>query len=79
MRSITTLAILLISYTLGCAGPETSSKNHGIESETQACLSPSPMEEVSAASPSCRSESPLLEKVSNALGGFAAAMRDPTQ
>jgi len=79
MRAITASAILLIFYTFGCAGPDLSSKNHGIESEAQACQSPSPMEETSEASPSCRPESPLLQKVSNALGGFAAAMRDPTQ
>ena len=78
MRSIA-LAFLLILYTLGCAGPGTSSKNHGIESQTHTCLSLSSMGMETAASPSCRPEPPLLEKVGNALGGFAAAMRDPNQ
>lgn len=79
MRILISLAILLIFYTLGCAGPEMPSKNHRLESASLACLSSSPMESIDGASPSCRPEPPLLEKVSNALGGFAAAMRDPNQ
>jgi len=79
IHTLTSLVILLIFYALGGAGLEMHSKRHRLELANLACLSSSPMEGVDGVSPSCRPEPPLLEKLSNALGRFAAAMRDPHQ
>ena len=79
MRLIPLLLMpLLLSF--GCAGPDTASRNHDLESRTQACLSLHHMaKNADETSNPCRSQPPLLERVGNALGGFAAAMRDPNQ
>ena len=79
MRSLT-LLFLLIFFTLGCTGPGTTTTSHKLQSQPQACLSLSPFNgDTSQTSLPCRSEPRLLERVGNALGGFASAMRDPNQ
>lgn len=75
-----TLVLVLNVFAFGCAGPGASSTSHNIESQQQACLSLAGVDaDTHSASPSCRSEPQFLERVTNALGGFAAAMRDPNQ
>ncbi|MDH5669409.1 MAG: hypothetical protein OEY86_15500 [Nitrospira sp.] len=75
-----TLALLLIVLTFGCASPGTSSSSHTVEPQQQACLSLADVDaDTESASLVCRSEPQFLERVTNALGGFAAAMRDPNQ
>ena len=79
MRAMT-LGLLLIMLTFGCVGPGTSSSSQPIEPQQQACLSLAGVDaSTESASLSCRSEPQFLERVTNALGGFAAAMRDPNQ
>jgi len=75
-----TLVLLLIVFAFGCASPGTSSSSHTIEPQQQACLSLAGVDaDTRSASLSCRSEPQFLERVTNALGGFAAVMRDPNQ
>jgi len=79
MRVLAPLVLVLIFFTLGCAGPSTSTPNHGLEAHNYTCLSDSSLEMDSAVSSSCRPAPRLLEKVGIALGGFAATMRNPIQ
>ena len=79
MRSLTPFMLVLAVSMLGCAGPSTSTPNHGLEAHNHTCLSDSSLETDHAVSSSCRPEPRLLEKVGIALGGFAAGMRNPIQ
>lgn len=79
MRPIT-LSLMPLLFSLGCAGPGTSSTDRRVELPQEACPSyQSAANNVRESSNACRPQRSWLEEAGNALGGFATAVRISNQ